>query len=220
VCLTMERAGTTTETSRFVRALRSQAGGSERSRLVMAMADALSVKPLTEVTDDDVVRRAGLPRAAFFQHFEGGVQECFLATYEACGDLLRTRCVAAVLDGAGRPYDERIALGVRAYLETLASEPGLARAFLRDVLDAGPQALERRREVNERFAAMIRALAEEHADELPEGYAVHPEMARELVEALEELTALSVARGRAAEDLPRLTETATRMIHAALVAGD
>ena len=39
---------------------------------------------------------------------------------------------------------------------------------------------------------MIQALAEQHADELPAGYAVHPDMARELVEALEELTLLSI----------------------------
>ena len=45
----------------------------------------------------------------------------------------------AIVDGAGRPYDERIAMGVRMYLETLASEPGLARAFLHDVLAVGPR---------------------------------------------------------------------------------
>jgi AcrR family transcriptional regulator len=182
------------------------------------MADVLGAKALADVGVDDVVRRAGLPRAVFFQHFDD-VGACFLATYEACADLLRTQCVTAVVEGSGRPYDERIALGVRAYLDTLASEPGLARALVRDVLAAGPEALARRAEVNERFASMIRALAVEHADELPEGYAVHPDMARALVEAIEELTALAVAEGRA-QDLPRLTDTAARMIHAALVAGD
>jgi AcrR family transcriptional regulator len=204
--------------SRFVRALQAEHGGdTERAQLLAAMAQALRDRPLPEITPADVTARAGLPRARFDQHFPD-VAACYLATYEASAALLRAETMAAVLDGAGRPYDERIALGVRAYLETLASEPGLARAFLRDVQDAGPEALHRRRRVNGGFAAMIQALAEQHADELPDGYAVHPDMARELVEALEELTLLSIDGDRIA-DLPRLTDTATRMIHAALVAG-
>ncbi|WCB94666.1 hypothetical protein DSM104299_03404 [Baekduia alba] len=211
----MEQASTT---SRFVQALREDAGGAERARLIAAMAEALTTRPLAAVTADDVIRRAGLPRAVFFQHF-ADVEDCFLATYEASAALLRAQTTAAVLGGVGRPYEERIALGVRAYLETLAAEPGLARAFLRDVTAAGPEALRRRRAVNERFAAMIHVLAEQHADELPDGYAVHPDMARELVEALEELVLLSIADDRA-QDLPRLTDTATRMIHAALVVGE
>jgi AcrR family transcriptional regulator len=207
-----------TSTSRFVKALREEAGGAERSRLIAAMADRLAAQSLAEVTVDDVVRRAGLPRAVFFQHF-ADVQDCYVATYTVCADLLRAQTTAAVLDSAGRPYEERIAAGVRAYLDALASEPGLARAFLRDVHHGGPEALRRRTEVNDGFAAMIRALAEHHADELPAGYAVHPDMARELVEALEELFLISIADDRA-EDLPRLTEMATRMIHAALVVGE
>jgi AcrR family transcriptional regulator len=208
----------TTTTSRFVKALREEVDGTERARLVAAMAEALAVRPLPAVTVEDVAARAGVSRGVFFQHF-ADVQDCFLATYEASADLLRAQTTAAVLSGAGLPYDERIALGVRAYLETLASEPGLARAFLRDVTAAGPEALRRRRAENEGFATMIRALAEQHADELPEGYAIHPDMALELVEALEELVLLSIDDGRA-QDLPRLAEVATRMVHATLVVGD
>jgi AcrR family transcriptional regulator len=192
----------------------------ERARLIEAMAQALRSRPLSEVTPADVAAGAGLPRAAFLKHFGDDVAACYLATYAVSAALLRDQTTqAVVVEGAGRPYEERIALGVRAYLETLASEPGLARAFLRDVQAAGPAALRRRRAVNEGFAAMIRALAEQHADELPDGYAVHPEMARELVEALEELVLHAVAEDRA-QDLPRLTDMGTRMIHAALVVGD
>ena len=118
-----------------------------------AMAQALRDRPLTAVTPADVASRAGVPRDRFFQHFPD-VAACYLATYEASAALLRAETTTAVVEGTGRPYDERIALGVRAYLETLASEPGLARAFLRDVQDAGPEALRRRRAVNEGFAAI------------------------------------------------------------------
>jgi AcrR family transcriptional regulator len=205
-------------TSRFVRALRDEAAGAERARLIAGMADALTARTYGELTVEDVARRAELRRATFYQHFDD-LEDCFLATYSACGDLLRAQTAAAVIDSAGRPYEERIAAGVSAYLTTLAEEPGLARAFLRDVQHAGPEALRRRRAINQQFASMMVTLAEQHADELPPGYAVHPHMAIELVEAMEELVLANLAQDRA-RDLPRLTDTVTRLIHAALVVGD
>jgi AcrR family transcriptional regulator len=214
----MERSAPPSSTSRFVRALRDDDPAGERTRIVAGMAEALTTKPYRLVTVDDICTHAWVPRATFFQHF-ADPEACFLATYEACAILVRAETTEAVLAGAGRPYTERIAIGMRAYLDTLAAEPGLARAFLRDVTDAGPEALRRRRAVHDGFVAMLRALAEQHRDELPAGYALHPEVAGELVEALEALILISVAEGRA-EDLPRLADTATRMVHAALVVGD
>jgi AcrR family transcriptional regulator len=212
------RSATLDRPSRFVRALRDEAGHAERARLIAGMADALTSCSYPELTVEEVARRAGLPRARFHQHFDD-LEACFLATYSACGDLLRAQTTAAVLDSAGQPYEERIAAGVRAYLQTLADEPGLGRAFLRDVQLAGPEALRRRRAINRQFATMMVTLAEQHADELPPGYAVHPDMAIELVEAQEELILVNLAADRA-QDLPRLADTVTRLIHAALVVGD
>lgn len=208
----------TVVTSRFVRALRSEAAGAERGRLIAGMAEALTTLSYAELTVEAVAERADLRRATFFQHFDD-VEDCYLATYSASGDLLRAQTAAAVIDSAGRPYEERIEAGVSAYLTALAEDPGLARAFLRDVRDAGPEALRRRRAINQQFAQMMVTLAEQHADELPPGYAVHPDMAIELVEALEELVLLKLAEDRA-DELPRLTGTVTRLIHAALVVGD
>jgi AcrR family transcriptional regulator len=215
---TVETSSRYTSSSRFVRTLRDDAAGAERPRLIAGMADALTAMAYAAVTVEEVARRAGLSRATFHRHFDD-VQDCYLATYATCGDLLRALTAAAVIDSAGRPYEERIAAGVSAYLTTLAQEPGLARAFLRDVDAAGPEALRRRRAINQQFAQMMVTLAEQHADELPPGYAVHPHMAIELVEAMEELVLLNIAEDRA-QDLPRLTETVTRLIHAALVVGD
>jgi TetR/AcrR family transcriptional regulator len=211
----MERAR---PTSRFVGVLPEDVAGDERSRLVAAMAAALGERPYREITAVDVAARARLPPATFRAHF-ADTEACFLAAYEACAELLRSEATAAVVASAGRPYEERIAAGVRAYLETLAAEPGRARAFLRDVDTAGPEALRRRRAVNDEFAAMIVVLTEQHADELPPGFAVHPDMARELVDVLEQLLVEAVAADRP-QDLPRLTDTVTRMIHAAMVVGD
>ncbi|MDX6731512.1 MAG: hypothetical protein QOC54_1460 [Baekduia sp.] len=218
--------------SKFVAALRGDAGtlppgpqglsdaqvaASHRARLIAGLAEVLTVKRYADITVADVVACAQVSRRTFYGHFPDK-DACFLATYEACADLMMQQTARAVVDGADRPYEERIAMGVRTYLGTLASEPGLARAFLHDVLAAGPEAVRRRRAVNDRLAAMIRALAEQHREELPEGYAIHPDMAQALVGALEELVLIAITDERT-HDLPRLSETATRLVHAALVAG-
>ena len=189
-----------------------------RARLMAAMAETLAEKGLAATTVADVVGRAQVSRRTFYGHF-ADKEACFLATYDACADILLARVAQAVDGTAHRPYGERITLGVHAYLDSLAGEPALARVFLYDILAAGPEALRHRNAVNERFADLIRALVEQHRDELPPGYAMHPDMAHALVGAVEELVLLAISEDRA-EDLPRLADTATRLIHAALVAGD
>lgn len=210
-------ARSATSSSRFVAALRDEAAGAERARLVAGMADALTQLSYPRVTVEEVTRRAGLPRSRFHQHFDD-LEDCFLATYSASGDLLRAQTTAAVLDRADRSYEERIAAGVGAYLQAMADNPGLACAFLRDVHLAGPEALRRRRAIHRQFASMMVTLAEQHADEMPPGYAVHPDVAIEVVEALQDMVLVNLSDDRP-QDLPRLAETLTRLIHAALVAG-
>ena len=51
---------------------------------------------------------------------------------------------------------ERTRAGVRAYLRWLAAEPALARVFLIEVAAAGPQALERREALRDRYAELVR----------------------------------------------------------------
>jgi hypothetical protein len=47
-------------------------------------------------------------------------------------------------------------VGLEAYAASLAAEPDLARTLLVDVLGAGPRAVELRRQVLDRFAALFR----------------------------------------------------------------
>jgi AcrR family transcriptional regulator len=205
----------TTSTSRFVKALRDEVDGADRSRLITGMAEALTARPLPAVTVEDVATRAGVSRAVFFQHF-ADVQDCFLATYEACSDLLRAQTTAAVVGGAGLPYDERIALGVRAYLETLASEPGLARAFLRDVTAAGPEALRRRRAVLRRFAASLRSQVDAAVAAGAPGRPISPVTALALAGAIHELVLEALEAGRGAE-LPALEDEIADLVAAAVL---
>ena len=53
---------------------------------------------------------------------------------------------------------DRTRAGIHAYLRWLAAEPALARVFLIEIAAAGPEALERRERVRDRYAERMREL--------------------------------------------------------------
>ena len=112
----------------------------------------------------------------------------------------------------------RLRAGVDAFLEVLAAEPAFARSFMIEVLSVGGEALARRAEINERFAA---ALAEAHADALAEGAAlgaVPPWAFRAAAGAAWELT-VEHLRTRGVEGLAELAPQ-IEQVHLALLRGD
>jgi hypothetical protein len=116
--------------------------------------------------------------------FEDLLEEMLGATARGAGDLV-----------------ERMRSGLRAYLDALAAEPAFARAFLIEVVAAGPRAEARRAEVHARFAELFSSL---HATRPP----VHVAAAvpRATVGAINELVSDYVRSGRTAE-LPELEDT-------------
>ena len=52
-------------------------------------------------------------------------------------------------------FEERISALLTAYLESLASNPGLARVFLVEVYAAGPKAIEQRRKAFDEFVNLF-----------------------------------------------------------------
>jgi AcrR family transcriptional regulator len=169
---------------------------SQRGRLIEAMIGAVADKGYAGTTVADVVARAGVSRKTFYEQFVDR-EDCFLASYDACVDILLARLVAGV-GAADGTWTDRVRAGVRAYLDVLAAEPAAARTFLVEVLAAGPRALERRAAVHERFAALVCGLhAEARADHprLPE---VPPEAVRALVGGMDQVVSDRVREGRGA----------------------
>lgn len=185
----------------------------QRARLIAGMAEAAAEKGYAATTIADVVSRAQVSRRTFYEHFDDK-DACFLAAYDASADLLMAFVTEAVED-PGVTWQERIAAGVRTYLNTLAQEPELTRVFLIEVLAAGPLALKRRRAVHQRFAELVRGLAETFREELPEDWSLDPMMATAIIGAIDELALIAVEDGRAAE-LPHLASTAASLVQAAL----
>jgi AcrR family transcriptional regulator len=128
---------------------------SQRARLLEAVGRAVAEKGYAAATIDDIVRGAGVSKKTFYEHFNDKLG-CFLAAYEAASDELYEHVRAA--QDSSEDWVRRTRAGIRAYLRWLAAEPALARVFLIEIAAAGPEALERRERLRDRYAERMREL--------------------------------------------------------------
>jgi AcrR family transcriptional regulator len=168
----------------------SLVAASQRTRLLEAAGRAVAEKGYAAATIEDIVRGAGVSKKTFYEHF-GDKLDCFLAAYEAASDELLEH-VRTAQDGAG-DWVEGTRAGIHAYLRWLAAEPALARVFLIEIAAAGPEALERRERVRDRYAERMR--------ELQTSNGVPDELFHAVVAAVDELV---VRRLRAGTDVREL----------------
>jgi AcrR family transcriptional regulator len=165
---------------------------SQRERMLAAMADAVAAKGYARVAVADVIEGAGVSRKTFYEQFSNK-EECFLAAYDACVDLL-LEAVDAALRAPAPDWLAGMSQATRVYLEMMEDNPALARTFLIEALAAGPAALARRSAVHERFAAQLasaHAAARQDIPELPE---IGPHVFRACVGAINELVTDRIAR--------------------------
>ena len=92
-----------------------------------------------------------MSKATFYEHF-GNKEECIVALFhEAATEVMRAMAEASDRKGYAS-YEERVAAGVRAFLETLADYPTSAQTLLVQIIGAGPQAAARRDTILDAFA--------------------------------------------------------------------
>jgi AcrR family transcriptional regulator len=187
----------------------------QRARMLAAMVDAVAEKGYARVAVADVIERAGVSRKTFYEQFDNK-EECFLAAYDAGVDRLLARIDEAV----AAPAPHWLAAARRAvevYLDAMAASPSFARAFLIEVLGAGPAALARRDAVQERFAAQLAAIHRRARADIPEIPRLASHTFRAAVGAVNELVTAHVLEHGAAT-LPELAE-AILDVHMALLVG-
>lgn len=141
---------------------------SQRGRLLEAMAICVAERGYAATTVAQVVAQAGVSRKTFYEHF-ADKRACFLAAWEVGTDILFGQ-LAAVAEET-HDWRARLRSGTEAFLEVLAAEPDFARSFMIEVLSVGEEALARRAEIHERFAAV---LAETYAAAQQQGAALGP----------------------------------------------
>ena len=187
----------------------------QRTRMLAAMVQAAADKGYARVAVADVIARAGVSRKTFYEQF-ANKDECFLAAYDATVDeLLAT--IDDALEALAPDWLEAQRAAVRAYLESLAASPHFAKAFLIEVLGAGPEAVNRRAAVQDRFAAQLRDVHRRARRDIPEIPEVPPHTFRAAVGAVTELVTAHVLE-RGAQTLPEL-EDAILDVQLALLVG-
>jgi AcrR family transcriptional regulator len=125
---------------------------SQRDRIFRAMIHVMAQKGYAATSVADVLRHAKVSRETFYEQFSSK-QECFLAAFEAAVELVIGRAAGSTV--AEAEALERFDQALRTYLDTLAAHPGHARLFLLEVYAAGSPAVERRAELQERFAVAL-----------------------------------------------------------------
>jgi AcrR family transcriptional regulator len=184
-----------------------------RARLTGGLAAAISEKGYAAATIADVVRHARVSKRTFYEHF-ADKETCFLALYSETSDALLA-LIAAEVARADGGWDERLSTAARAYFERVATEPELIRTGLIEIQAAGPAARALRRDVQGRYADMLRALSEEAAAEDPSVTPLSPELATAVVGGIDELMLEAVEAGQE-HRMAELADAAIELIRAVL----
>jgi AcrR family transcriptional regulator len=137
------------------RLTREQVVQSQRSRMLRAMAEVMAEKGYAATSVTDVLRKARVSRETFYQQFSSK-EDCFMGAFEAAVEIVLDRA-RATPPQKGPPL-ERFGRGLRAYLDALAAQPAFARLFLIEAYAAGPNVVELRAVLQQRFADTVNDL--------------------------------------------------------------
>ena len=133
---------------------RDQVVNSQRTRMLRAMAEAMTESGYVGTPVAEIIKRAGVSRETFYQQFSSK-QDCFLAALNETISQLADSMTPG-LHTPGTTVDKMRNL-IGRYLDAVAGDPVMARMFLIESFAAGPEVAERRAVLQRRF---IDALAE------------------------------------------------------------
>jgi AcrR family transcriptional regulator len=144
-------------------AARGTAARDYRRRLMEGMASAVAERGYADTTIADIVRHARVSRRTFYEHF-AGKEACLLALYVAASE----RVIRAIADAVAEEDDRgrQIDAATRAYLARMQAHPALTRTLILEILAAGPAGLEVRRDINHRYAELLRDVVRAGGGEL------------------------------------------------------
>jgi AcrR family transcriptional regulator len=136
----------------------------QRERILAAILRATAELGYREMNVQDVLVRAGVSRPTFYEQFDNK-EHCFLTAFDAAAANLRRRVdgAASATEGSWR---ERLRAGLEELLRFVAEEPDAAATLVVEARAACPEALSRRDELLDHFAA---GLDRNVRSELPDG---------------------------------------------------
>jgi AcrR family transcriptional regulator len=173
--------------------------GSNRDRLLAAMADAVRELGFQRATVAEVVRRARTSRRTFYEHFPDR-EACFLALFDDYSERLLETIAHAATDEAGT-WTERVDRTIAAYLDALAGDPELCRSLLQETPALGAEGAARLRAMNQRWAGLIARLVEEACAADPQLRPLPLEAAIVITGGFRDLVVVTLEQGRDLREL-------------------
>lgn len=137
----------------------------QRERLIVAMLRAASELGYRGANVQDVIERAGVSRPTFYEHF-ANKEDCFLAAFDVTATRLRERVTTASEKG-GHNWRNRLRFGLETLLHFVSTEPEAARTLIVEARAASPEAVKRRDNLLDHFAACIDTQVREHLPNPP-----------------------------------------------------
>lgn len=134
---------------------REEVVSSQRTRMMVAMAEAMATKGYAATSVADILKGAKVSRETFYEQYSSKLG-CFLATFDLVGQMLLGE-LTDNLSGEGTAM-ERFDNTLANYLATLAASPAYARVFLVEVYAAGPEAFDRRMEFQHQIVDVVTEL--------------------------------------------------------------
>lgn len=172
----------------------------QTARLLNAVGDVCAEEGYHGTTIRKLLGRSGISRKTFYELF-ADKEDCYLRAYDEAVEHVAGLIGDAYAHGDGLDPDSQLRAALRAYLEFCAANPNLARAFVIEVVAAGPRALQRR---GEAIARLTDALASTSLP-LGEGGQSRWLKARLFIGGVHELTSAVIEAGEVAT-LPELTD--------------
>ena len=181
------------------------------------MATSVMERGYADTTVADVVRIARTSRRTFYEHFEDRAA-CFLALFDATND----RVIAAIAEAV----DPTVALELQvdqalgAYLDSVATNPELYRAFVREVPALGDRGAVHQLAGIERFAGQLVELVEQGRREQPAlAGPLTADAAIMIVGGVRELMVIAAQQGRDVRELrPEIAAVVSAIVAGTAVA--
>src|ERR1700686_5120567 len=122
---------------------RAEVAESQRTRLMAAFTELVAERGYAGLRIGDLVARAGVSRAAFYEHF-ADKEACLLAAYDTFAEAV----VSAITRGMDpdQPWSAFVDATLGGYVDVLERDPTAARAFIVEMDAAGEAARRRRRD--------------------------------------------------------------------------
>ena len=174
----------------------SPVAGSQRERILNAMAEACASNGYNATTIGDIVELAGVSRATFYELFKDK-EDCLRAAMELITADLTEKVGEAY--SPDKPWATMVGDAAAAFLEVLASKPDFARMALVEAPAAGGKSMET-------YAAgkrVLQGLLERGRTDLVDAQGVPPSAGRSSLAAAESLVVGQILAGNT-ERLPEL----------------